>query len=216
MTTYLDVVNNVLMRLREPVVTAVANNSYAKLIGVFVNDAKREIENAYDWNALSSTITINTVADTYNYTLPTSKTRFRVVDILNDTSNKFVNYQTTHWFNEQFLLQNPVKGSPDYYNFNGVDSSGDTQVDLYPIPNGAYTLRFNLTIPQPDITVDSTRILVPAHIVAMLAYAKAIAERGEDGGNLSSEAYALYKSALSDAIAIERNHYLEDMVWVTP
>jgi hypothetical protein len=50
----------------------------------------------------------------------------------------------------------------------------------------------------------------------MLAYAKAIAERGEDGGNLSSEAYALYKSALSDAIAIERNHYLEDMVWVTP
>jgi hypothetical protein len=216
MTTYLDVVNDVLMRLREPVVTSVANNSYAKLIGVFVNDAKREIENAYDWNALSSTITINTVADTYNYTLPTSKTRFRVIDILNDTSNKFVNYQTTHWFNEQFLLQNPVKGSPDYYNFNGVDSSGDTQVDLYPIPNGAYTLRFNLTIPQPDITVDSTRILVPTHIVAMLAYAKAIAERGEDGGNLSSEAYALYKSALSDAIAIERNHYLEEMVWVTP
>jgi hypothetical protein len=216
MTTYLDVVNDVLMRLREPVVTAVANNSYSKLIGVFVNDAKREVENAYDWNALSSTITINTVADTYNYSLPTSKTRFRVIDILNDTSNKFVNYQTTHWFNEQFLLQNPVKSSPDYYNFNGVDSNGDTQVDLYPIPNGAYTLRFNLTIPQPDITVDSTRILVPTHIVAMLAYAKAIAERGEDGGNLSSEAYALYKSALSDAIAIERNHYLEDMVWVTP
>jgi hypothetical protein len=216
MTTYLDVVNNVLTRLREPVVTAVANNSYAKLIGVFVNDAKREVENAHDWNALSSTITLNTVADTYNYVLPTSKTRFRVIDILNDTSNKFVNYQTTHWFNEQFLLQNPVKGSPDYYNFNGVDSNGDTQVDLYPIPNGAYTLRFNLTVPQPDITVDSTRILVPTHIVAMLAYAKAIAERGEDGGNLSSEAYALYKSALSDAIAIERNHYLEDMVWVTP
>ena len=215
MATYLDVVNNVLARLREPTVTAVANNSYSKLIGIFVNDAKREIEDAYDWNALSNTISINTVADTYNYVLPTSKTRFRVVDVLNDTSNFFVQYATTHWMNEQFLLQNPVKSSPNYYNFNGVDSNGDTQVDLYPIPNGAYTLRFNLTIPQPDLTVDSTRVLVPDHLVAMLAYARAIAERGEDGGNLSSEAYQLYRNALSDAIAIERNHYDEEMEWVS-
>jgi hypothetical protein len=50
----------------------------------------------------------------------------------------------------------------------------------------------------------------------MLAYAKAIAERGEDGGNLSSEAYALYKNALANEVAIERNRYSEEMNWTAP
>ena len=50
----------------------------------------------------------------------------------------------------------------------------------------------------------------------MLAYAKAIAERGEDSGILSSEAYQLYRLALADAVAIERNRYAEEVVWVNP
>jgi hypothetical protein len=50
--------------------------------------------------------------------------------------------------------------------------------------------------------------------VSQLAYAKAIAERGEDGGNLSSEAYALYKMSLANEVAIERNRYEEEMNWV--
>jgi hypothetical protein len=46
-----------------------------------------------------------------------------------------------------------------------------------------------------------------------LAYSKAIAERGEDSGVLSSEAYQMYRLALADAVAIERNHYDEEMTW---
>ena len=44
MATYLDVVNNVLRRLREPVVSSVTDTDYSAMLGVFVNDAKREIE----------------------------------------------------------------------------------------------------------------------------------------------------------------------------
>ena len=47
----------------------------------------------------------------------------------------------------------------------------------------------------------------------MLAYSKAIAERGEDSGVTSSEAYQMYRLALADAVAIERNHYHEEVVW---
>ena len=118
--------------------------------------------------------------------------------------------------NRQFLLSSQSTDTPHYYNFNGVNSSDDTQVDVFPIPNGVYTLRFNLIIPQAELTSDSTRILVPHHLVAMLAYAKAIAERGEDGGNLSSEAYALYKTALANEVAIERNRYEDEMTWTAP
>lgn len=213
MSTYLDMVNNVLTRLREPTVSSVQDNSYSKLIGVYVNDAKREVEDAYDWNSLTTTLTANTTDSLFNYVLTGSGTRFRVIDVLNDTNDTQMNYAATVWMDKQFLLVQSGKGAPAYYNFNGVDVNGDTQVDVYPIPDGAYTLRFNLIVPQVDLSSDTDRILVPPHLVNMLAYAKAIAERGEDSGILSSEAYQLYRLSLADAVAIERNHYDEEMVW---
>ena len=50
--TYLELVNDVLVRLREPVVTTVSETTYSALIGKFVNDAKRSIEDAFAWNVL--------------------------------------------------------------------------------------------------------------------------------------------------------------------
>ena len=49
MATYLDVVNNVLRRLREPTVQSVDDTPYSSMIGVLVNDAKREVEDATEW-----------------------------------------------------------------------------------------------------------------------------------------------------------------------
>lgn len=216
MSTYLETVNNVLRRLREPTVSSVDETSYSAMIGVFVNDAKREVEDAHDWNVLSDTLTANTSAGIFNYVLVGSGNRFRVIDVLNDSNDTEIRYAPTKWMNKQFLLTQSQSAAPLFYNFNGVDSNYDTQVDIYPIPDTVYALRFNLIIPQADLTSDSTRILVPPHLVSMLAYAKAIAERGEDGGNLSSEAYALYKMSLANEIAIERNRYEEEMNWVAP
>jgi len=216
MATYLETVNNVLRRLREPTVASVNESNYSAMVGVFVNDAKREVEDAHDWNVLSNTLTANTTASIFNYVLTGSGNRFRVIDILNDTNDTELRYAPTKWMNKQFLLTNTQSAAPMFYNFNGVDSNYDTQVDIFPIPDAVYALRFNLIIPQADLTSDSTRILVPPHLVSMLAYAKAIAERGEDGGNLSSEAYALYKMSLANEVAIERNRYEEDMNWVAP
>lgn len=214
MATYLNIVNDVLKRLREPQVSSVSDTDYSLMLGVFVNDAKREVEDAHDWNALTDTLSATTVASLFNYVLEGSRTRFRVIDVLNDSGDFELMYAPTKWMNRQLLITNSQQGSPLYYNFNGVDENGDTQVDLFPIPDGAYTLRFNLIIPQADLTSDSTRILVPSHLVAMLAYSKAIAERGEDGGVQSSEAYQQYRIALADAVSIEINHYDEETTWV--
>ncbi len=213
MATYLDVVNNVLKRLREPTVTSINDTEYSTMVGVLVNDAKREIEDAYDWNALSETLSAVTADGVFNYVLVGSRTRFRVIDVLNDTKDFELRYAPTTWMNRQYLITDTQKGEPLYYNFNGVDNNGDTQVDLYPIPDGVYNIRFNLTIPQADLAADNDRILVPDHLVSMLAYSKAIAERGEDSGLLSSEAYQMYRLALADAVAIERNHYKEETIW---
>lgn len=217
MATYLDTVNNVLRRLREPTVQTVEDTPYSSLIGVLVNDAKREVEDATEWNVLSSTVTVSTTAGTHNYTLTGAGTRFRVIDVVNDTNNIMLQNAPTSWMTQQFLFTSDNdRGTPMYYNFNGVDTNGDTQVDLFERPDGVYSIRFNLIIPQAELSTGTTRILVPDHLVSMLAYAKAIAERGEDGGNLSSEAYALYKNALANEVAIERNRYSEEMNWTAP
>ena len=105
-------------------------------------------------------------------------------------------------------------GIPEYYAFDGVDASGDTKVSLYSRPDNVYTILFSLTVPQATLSSDSTSILVSDTLVAQNAYARALVERGEDGGLSSSEAYQLYKSMLSDSIALEATRYPENQEFV--
>lgn len=210
---YISLVNSVLRRLRETEVSSVADNAYSKMVGEFVNDAKRQCEDAYPWNALSDTLTATTATDIFNYVLVGSGQRFRIIDVLNDTSNSTVLNAPTKWMDERFLLSNAQKGSPRYYNFNGTNSNGDTQVDLYPIPDGVYDIRFNVIKPQVPLASDSDVLLIPHEPVVFNATARALAERGEDGGIMSSEMYALYLQSLGDAIAIETGRYVEEQSW---
>jgi hypothetical protein len=211
---YVQLVNSVLRRLRETEVSSVSDNAYSKLIGEFVNDAKRQVEDAYPWNALSETLTASTSANIFNYVLVGSGQRFRVIDVLNDTSNNIVQNATTRWMNEQFLITSVQKGSPAYYNFNGTNSNGDTQVDLFPIPNGVYEIRFNVIKPQVALSTDADVLLVPSEPVIFNATARAIAERGEDGGVLAGEMAFIYNQSLADAIAIESGRYIEESAWM--
>jgi hypothetical protein len=211
---YIQAVNSVLRRLRETEVSSVADNAYSKMIGEFVNDAKRQVEDAYAWNALSDTLSATTGSDVFNYVLVGSGQRFRIIDVINDTSDIFLKYQTTSEMNRLFLMTEQQKGIPAYYNFNGVDANGDTQVDLYPIPDGAYNIRFNVIKPQVPLAADADIILVPHEPIIFNAAARAFAERGEDGGITSNEMYALYNQSLADAIAIESGRYLEENEWL--
>lgn len=213
-TTYLQAVNSVLRRLRETEVSTVNENAYSKMIGELVNDAKSSVEAAYGWNSLSDTLTAETTANVFSYVLEGSGVRFRIQDVLNDTSNLPMHLAPSTWMNTQFIMSDPAHGSPLYYNFNGVDSNGDTLVDVYPIPDGVYTLRFNMMLPQAALVNDADIIKVPADVVTLNAFARALVERGEDGGLQSSEAYALAKNLMSDYIALESNRYLEDSNWV--
>ena len=85
--TYLELVNDVLVRLRETTVSTVSETTYSSLIGKFVNDAKRQIEDAFSWNVLGQTITVTTVASTAAYSLTGAGQKFQVMDVINTTSN---------------------------------------------------------------------------------------------------------------------------------
>lgn len=212
-TTYLQLVNNVLIRLRENEVSSVGDTPYSSLIGVLVNDAKREVEDATSWNSLNQTIVVPTVAGQRSYTLTGSGQRFKTQQVLNDDQDFEMKQAPANWVERQYYLGTIQDAAPNYFNYNGVDSNGDTKVDVWPQPDGVYSLRFYLNIPQVPLVADSDVLSVPDHLVQLLAYAKAVSERGEDGGTAFNEIYQQYRLALADAIALERNRYNEDVVW---
>lgn len=210
---YLDLVNDVLIRLREDEVTATTDTPYSKLISKFVNDAKRTVEDSYQWNALSETLTVTTADDLFNYVMTGSGQRFKVIDVINSEDNFFLEYMPFSQMNNLFLNQSPQKGSPYYYNFNGVDTNGDTQVDIFPIPDGVYNVFFNIFKPQASLSAGADVLKVPSEPVLKYAYAMAVAERGEDGGLAAQEATALADLSLADHIAIENGRYSDEYVW---
>jgi hypothetical protein len=195
-------------------VSSVSETSYSKLIGDFVNDARLEVENAWNWSSLRTTLTLTTSADVFNYELNGSKNNFNVIDVLNDTTNMFMQYKSGQEFDKLFLAQEPTaKGAPIYYNWNGVSNDGDTQVDIYPIPDAVYTIRFNVLLRNTDLVADGDDINVPAKPIVLLAFAKAIEERGEDGGNSSQYAYGTGMKMLADEIAYDAARRPEDTIW---
>jgi hypothetical protein len=213
--TFLELVNDVLVRLREPVVTTYNETTYSTLIGKFINDAKRQVEDAFSWNALGTTITVTTAANTSTYSITGAGQKFQVMDVINTTSIFGLTNISFVDMNRKLNFAPVATQTPTEYAFDGVDGSYDTQVKLYPIPNAVYTVKFMLTVPQPTLALDATVVKVPDVLVVQNAYARALVERGEDGGLSSSEAYNLYKAMLSDYIALEGTRYPENQEFVS-
>jgi len=215
--TYLEAVNKVLLRLRENQVTTVQgtgnSNQYARLIGEFVNEAKAQVESAWNWSTLRSVVEITTSAGVYNYTLTGATNRSNVLAAYNDTSNFVMEYKDAAWFQEVFLLAQTQDGAPYNYTFNGVTTSDEQKVDVFPVPDGVYSLKFDLAIPNTSLSADSDVLYIPSRPVILLATAMAIEERGEDGGQQSLNAYVAAKNALADEIALDAARHPEETLW---
>lgn len=211
--TYLQLVNSVLRRLRENEVTTVDQNSYSKLVGEFVNDSKRLVEDAWDWSTLRDTLTVDTTAGTFSYALTGTNYQAKTLDVINDTSDVFMKQATSSWMNKAYLIETPPSSSPFYYAWNGANASGELIVDLYPNPDKVYSIRFNLVQRTDDFTSDSTTLKVPSSPVVQYATALAARERGETGGTSAAELFAIADSTLADAIALDAARFPSETIW---
>lgn len=213
--TYLNLMNNVLRRLREDEVSSVSATTYTKMVSDFINDAKKLVEESNDWSALRETIVVSTTASDNSYSLTGSGDNVKVMSVINDTQNCFMEYQTKDWFNDSLYIANAVEGAPKYYTYNGLDSSGDTEVLVGPTPDGVYSLRFDVVKRQADLSTNTDTLLVPAMPVIHLAVALLARERGETGGTSTAEYFSIADKFLSDAIAIDAAKHPEEMVFRT-
>lgn len=67
--TYLQVVNDVLRRLREDTVTSTTDNDYAELVGQLVSDAYKDVQDQHIWESLKHTVNITLNAGDREYLL---------------------------------------------------------------------------------------------------------------------------------------------------
>ena len=226
--TYLELVNKVMRRIREPTVASVNENAYSRLVGEFINDAKRVVEDSWGWRALIDRVTITTTAgirstNLYDFNCTISGARPRenarlyiepessvaLVRCITDDEESFLNQQNRAYrFVERTADDNDsVTGKPtDFYLetvATPVDGQTNIRVSLDPIPDATYSIQFHIVNPQNDLVGDTEVLLVPTFPVIQLAYLYTLYERGEEIGENLTLTSEKFKAALSDAIALD-------------
>lgn len=216
--TYLQLINKILIKLRLDEVTSVTQDAYTKLIGQLVNEAKIEVEDSWTWNPLRTSILIETEADTFAYALTGAGDRGQLLydrygrglvwDITDQS--RMLGPMPTALMTEYLSFQTST-GQPLYYDMNGIDDNNDPIINVWPVPGGEYDLQVDMYIPQADLASANTDITVPWYPVYLGAYAKAIAERGEDGSISYSKADQAYREALAVAVINDSGRHPDEL-----
>lgn len=214
--TFLQAVNRTLVKLRESEVSTLNGaDEYVKLIAAFVNEAKDEIETAWQWNSLRSSVDITTVAGTGTYSLTGMGEEFIIESILDTTNNTSLYGPSPNFYVDRSELTTILSnaGAPYHADLVGVDSIGDPIMRLTPTPfSDGVVIRVYGRIKQAYLETSSdsaTLIKLPWRPVVFLAYMKALSERGEDGGAPYDEASQAYERALGTAIGLDnRNNHV--------
>ena len=215
MATYLNLVNDVLIRLREAEVTATTDTTYSKLIGKFINDAKREVEDAWNWTSLRNEISLTLVVDQTAYSLDDTTYRTRILEAHNLTKDHVMQKLNHIRFQRRTNLGTSSSDSPLWYKVMGFNPSTlKIKIEVFPNPSSTDSLEFYCVVPQADLSSDSTTLSVPADPVVLGAWSKAVSERGEDGGQLFQEADRTYRDALHNAIAWDSAFVEQELDWI--
>lgn len=192
--TYLELVNEVLKRLREPEVSGLGSK-YSKLIGALVNDGKRAVEDAANWVQLFEEVSVTTTSGTADYNLTGTNDRTTVFSVVNDNSKASLTRKGARWLVHAKQTESS-NGTPDCWGVVGSDANGLLTLRLYPTPSGAFDFTVSAYVPDADLVATTDTISVPSEPVFMYAYAMAIKERGEDNGASYREALQTYKNVL--------------------
>ena len=218
--TFRGLINEILIRLREDTISsdwsgdindATTVTDYQKVIGSLVNDTKRSVESYHDWLVLRQTVDITTVASTKNYNLSSGQ-EFKVLDVVNNSTGYQLTQVNRSYLNS-IMYPNDPTGEPTYYGFNGADASNNLKVDLSPIPTAAQTISFDIVKYQDVLTEADTVIKIPSKPLILGAFARAISERGEDGGTQSSLAAQEAANAISQAVMVDSGNVQFESDW---
>lgn len=214
--TFLQIINRILPRMRESTVAANNSTEYSTHVGHIINAVKAEIENAFYWNALRNTYEISTTAGVTSYSL-TGAGDCIILSGWNTTSSVELTRGTNREFDKFFFGSGGTlpQNIPHQYLPAGLDASYDRKVDIYPAPNGTYTLKFNVYTQQDDLSADGDIPLVPQPLLIEETIARLLVERGDENAPRPEPGSTfILKDLLAQEIAREAGHDDEELDWI--
>lgn len=212
--TYLEIVNAVLRKLREDEVTVVQENDYSKLIGDFVNDALNSVEAAWDWSSLRQVIDLTTFDNQKTYSLTDFGIRGELMSLYNVSEKQEITQRTKAYIKDKHYKDpDNTTGKPRYFAFDGTDVNNDTQVTFYPTPNDTYQLEANVVLRDQRLVNDADITKLPTQPIIQLAFAYALRERGETGGQGAMEQVVIAQTDLANAIALDAGNNSGELVF---
>lgn len=207
--TYLELINGVLTRLREPlaITSKQQEDPVINLAKDFVNDAKRHVEMAHRWNATRKQWMLSTLKGQASYILPSTSSGCIVSKVMLDGNH-------LHQWDLKSIMGHPKAGTPYRYAFDGTDDEGNLSIRFDNIPDKKYTVDVLGWRSLPDLKEDEDILRIPSQPVLYYALALAARERGEVGGQTATELFGMAQQYISDAIAIDANHSPTEFMWV--
>lgn len=210
--TYLEIINSVLVKLRESTVGSPTASTYSTLIGAFVNDAKKEVESAWTWQALRFTYGFSSVIGQRAYALTDILPDSRLLRdssgrpmVFDRTANQSMQLYEMYVddLEGQYRLQYPVQtlAQPSFFALYVTATGFNLTFLETPTEVRPYVMDF--CVPQDELSTASTLVSVPWRPIRDLAYLYALDERGEEIGEPGSKAWLRYEKSLGDAIAFD-------------
>lgn len=202
MSTWLNLVNDLQIRLREAQSSSVTETTYSTLLGQLVNQAKDSVEDTWDWHCLRTVLSFTTSNGVATYAITGSNERSRFFspnkEIYDDTNDGIILPAPDWYIDNLTYIGAAQSGSPQFYRIRGI-SSGELQLTIYPTPTSTLTIRVPMVVPQATLTAGGTVLTIPTAPVTDAAYALALRERGEDGGTTFVEALRTAQESLFQA-----------------
>lgn len=211
--TYLEIVNSVLRRLREATVGSVAETTYSALIGELVKEAKREVENSWNWSILSWRNVLT--AEPFSNTVTLGSQEFTTYDSQRIKVSRLWHANGEHDMHQvdletmsRYEEAQPLKrGLAVFWRMQGLSNEQDTNyIRIWPIYSSDQTIYVYGTWPQRDFPSDNTESKLSPYPIILGAYALAIAERGDDRGDSLTKAQLAYEQSLADAVAADASN----------
>lgn len=219
MATQLEMVNKVLLRLRENSVTTVIDNDYAQLIAQFINDSKADLEDSnHTWSAYETEIDVAILNDgTRNYALAGTNDRSFLMRVYKEDrlplAYDITADETGQLYDVPLKEIRRVRATADDlqsrrpYTFAvQADTTADAgwQIQLLWGSNTARSWRMYWYVPQDDLaldaTDDNTQIILPQRPVELRAYAYALMEREIENSPAAQNAWARSVDSIASAL----------------
>ena len=200
MATQLNIVNDVLRRLRETEVSSVATSEYSKLIGMFLNDAKEDLEDQWFWTVNETVIDTTITSDgTRTFDLTDTTDRSFLIRHVRDklpmaydiTTNENLQLHDISWKElrdnrDVFRGTLPSLASPHIFSITPDSDGRGYTLTLLQGASSTRTWRTYWYIPQAELaldgTADSTNIVLPERPIFLRTLYYALNERGEEMG----------------------------------